>query len=117
MFGPAHAISVANLTVTPGVYLVRFSFEARADSAYSPATLDCGLVVLNGVDQFIYDDSTPLTAGREWVRHTGVTTFAFADVTLGVKCRPQVAGFYRASFRNVAFWVQRSEATASGFTK
>lgn len=109
VFGPSHAISVANLTVTPGVYLVRFNFEARADSAYSPATIKCGLVDNNGVDHFIFDDSTPLTAGRGWATHTETTTFALADVTLGVKCQPAVAGLYRASFRNVTFWVERIE--------
>lgn len=113
VFGPAHAVSVANLTVTPGVYVIRFSFEARADSAFAPGDLRCGLVDNNGVDHFIFDDPTPLTAGRDWVAHSEVTTFSLGDVTLGIKCQPVTGGFYRVSFRNVNFWAQPTDGGAA----
>lgn len=107
VFGPELGIAVANLTVTPGQYYVGYSYESRVDSAYAPGTLRCGLVDSNGVNHFIANDPQEVTSGTGWRSHRAVTTFNLGDVTLGIRCDPETIGLYRASFRDVDFWVVR----------
>ncbi|GAB3139285.1 hypothetical protein GCM10027057_20360 [Marisediminicola antarctica] len=102
---PESAIAVANLTVRPGQYVVRYAFEARLDSAWRPVELRCGVVDGNGTKAFLFDDSEPVRAGQGWVAYRAETTFSLPDITLGLRCFPSATGFSSASFRNVSLSV------------
>jgi hypothetical protein len=98
---PDSSIAVANLTVRPGQYVVRYAFEARLDSAWQPVELRCGVIDGNGTKSFLFDDPDPILPGRDWARYRADTTFSLPDITLGLRCVPSATGFGSASFRNV----------------
>ncbi len=102
---PESAIAVANLTVRPGQYVVRYAFEARLDSAWQPVELRCGVVDGNGTTAFLFDDPEPVRAGQDWASYRAETTFSLPDITLGLRCFPSATGFSSASFRNVSLSV------------
>jgi len=102
---PESAIAVANLTVRPGQYVVRYAFEARIDSAWQPVELRCGVVDGNGTKAFLFDDPEPIRAGQGWASYRAETTFSLPDITLGLRCLPSTTGFSSASFRNVSLSV------------
>ena len=102
---PESAIAVANLTVRPGQYVVRYAFEARLDSAWQPVELRCGVVDGNGTKAFLFDDPEPVRPGQGWVTYRAETTFSLPDITLGLRCFPSATGFSSASFRNVSLSV------------
>lgn len=104
---PESPIAVANLTVRPGQYVVRYAFEARLDSAWQPVELRCGIVDGNGTRSFLFDDPEPILPGRGWARYRADTTFSLPDITLGLRCVPSTTGFSSASFRNVELSVTR----------
>jgi len=102
---PESAIAVANLTVRPGQYVVRYAFEARLDSAWQRVELRCGVVDGNGTLAFLFDDPKPVRAGQDWESYRAETTFSLPDITLGLRCFPSATGFSSASFRNVSLSV------------
>jgi len=102
---PSSGIAVANLTVRPGQYTVRYGFEVRLDAAYQPFDLRCGVVDTNGIQTFLIDDPRPVLAGSGWESHSAWATFSLPDITLGVRCFPTATGFGQASFRDVTLSV------------
>ena len=104
---PESSIAVANLTVRPGQYVVRYAFEARLDSAWQPVELRCGVVDGNGTKAFLFDDPQPILPGQDWARYRADTTFSLPDITLGLRCIPSATGFGQASFRNIELSVTR----------
>lgn len=104
---PESSIAVANLTVRPGQYVVRYAFEARLDSAWQPVELRCGVIDGNGTKSFLFDDPDPILPGRDWARYRADTTFSLPDITLGLRCVPSTTGFGLASFRNVELSVTK----------
>ena len=96
------SIVVANLTVTPGRYLVSYAFDAALTTTTTvPTQLRCGLVDANGVDRFIATDPALITTGRGWQRMMVVAVFSLPDVTLGVRCEPTSPGLVLAHFRDI----------------
>ena len=105
VFEPDAGIAVANLTVRPGQYTVRYDFEARLDTAYQPVELRCGVVDANGIRSFLIDDPRPVLPGSGWGSYLVESTFSLPDITLGIRCFPTSTGFGSVSFRDVSLSV------------
>lgn len=102
LVGPDAAIAVANLTVEPGRYLVKYEFESRMIGGELGTELECGLVDNNGVDRFLVADEDPVTVGLDWKRHVVQTTFSLPDATLGIRCYSVRPDLVHALFRDVS---------------
>lgn len=105
VFAPDSGIAVANLTVRPGQYTVRYDFEARLDTAYQRLDLRCGVVDANGTRSFLIDDPRPVRSGSGWGAYLVESTFSLPDITLGIRCFPTSTGFSSVSFRDVTLSV------------
>lgn len=101
IFTPTQGITVANLTVRPGRYIVSYSFEARFESANRPSELRCSIVDHNGRNVFLGDDPNTIRSGRDWVRRNFAATFSLPDLTLGIRCVPVTVDLHQAWFRDV----------------
>ena len=111
ILGPRTRITVANLTVRPGQYIVSYSFEARLQASGEPEALVCGVIDSNGRPRFLIQDEDPIYAGSGWERRSFAASFSLPSMTLGLRCVAVGTGLSVASFRDISLAVTRMEAS------
>jgi len=100
VFGEGDGIGLANLTVTPGRYIVAYAFDARLDGAEAGA-LQCGVADSNGRGGLLFAGDEEVRPNQGWTRMRFITRFGLPDLTLALRCSAPDGYTGVARFRDV----------------
>jgi len=96
-------------TVDRGRYVIGYSLEVKMISAMPYATMDCMLVDLSGALTNIDQPLQVASANGIWTRLSFTNVYELPEVTLSIRCTPNMTGDLSASFRNVSITAQETK--------
>jgi len=96
-------------TVDRGRYVIGYSLEVKMISAMQYATMDCMIVDLSGALTSIDQPLQVASANGIWTRLSFTDTYELPEVTLSIRCTPNMTGDLSASFRNVSITAQETK--------
>jgi hypothetical protein len=106
--GDAESLTLANMTVAPGQYVVGFTFEYLLRPGAPSTGLSCGVADSNGSAGMLFRSTELLSASNGWQRLTFVTPAGLPDMTLALRCSPVDSFTGIVSFRDVEFAATRA---------
>lgn len=107
-FGPDNPVSLQNLTVQDGRYVVAYSLEVLFTSSAGDAILTCGVVDLTGRIAELPGLSRDVTSAK-WQSVSAQADLELPDLTMGVRCYPDREVTLQVVVRDVILTAIRSD--------